>query len=170
MIPRNLVPDSLYDQTFIAGGFAACPSLATDMDVWIFVDGGLANLEDARRQVLEHLQAHFDISEEEGGTIRDYRGVCVNILKVAFVQGFTLPIHVMVCDAPCGIILRNFDISTHQVALTTQGVVKGDYWTPVTEPPVVIDGMENEHTAERLDRIRRRYSVLREEVAVGEDA
>lgn len=168
MIPRNLVPESLYDQTFIAGGYAACPSLATDMDVWIFVDGSLANLEDARRQVLEHLQAHFDVAEEQGGTIHDYQGVYVNILKVAFVQGFTLPIHVMVCDAPCGIILKNFDISTHQVALTPQGVVKDDNWTSVMEPPVVLERMENEHTQARLEKIRRRYSVLREEVAVGE--
>lgn len=168
MIPRNLIPEDLEEQAFIAGGYAACPALAQDMDVWVFVDGGHENLDEARNRVLEHLQTFFDITEEHGGTISDYQGVEVNILKVAFVRGFNLPIHVMVCDAPVGIVLKNFDISTHQVALTAHGVVKGEGWTSPLEEPVVLERMENEHTQERLAKIRARYGFAQMEVAVGE--
>lgn len=158
MIPRNLVPDQHYNNTFIAGGYAACPAMATDIDVWVFVDGGTQPLDEAREDVLKHLQANFDITEDVGGTVGDYNGVGINILKVAFVRGYTLPIHIMVCDAPCGIVLKNFDISTHQVALTPHGVVIGEHWTPITVPPVVLERMENEHTQSRLQKITERYA------------
>lgn len=156
MIPRNLVPDHLYNSVFIAGGFAACPALASDIDVWVPYIGG-EDLLLMRRQLLSHLHAEgFVATEEEGGTVHDYNGVAINILKVAVIDGGT-PIHLMVCNAPVDIVLQNFDISTHQIALTANGVVKGAGWTSTMVPPVVFEDKENEHTPERLKKIAERY-------------
>ena len=52
-------------------------------------------------------------------------------------------------------VLRGFDISTHQIALTPQGVVKGEHWTPTNVPPHAFAG--NANTPERMQKIAARY-------------
>ena len=57
-------------------------------------------------------------------------------------------------------LLQNFDVSTHQVALSSDGeLVKGPRWTPPTKPPVEL--RSGTLTSERMRKIERRYSRMR---------
>src|SRR3990167_5083266 len=91
MILWNLVPKEWRSQAFIAGGYAACPALASDLDLWIFVDGGHGpSLSDARTEVLAHVAHvgcinHISVIEENDWTTTEYMGVNVNILKVCYI-------------------------------------------------------------------------------------
>lgn len=161
MIPRNLLPDDYYDGACIAGGYAACPALASDMDVWVFVPSYL--LEDARALILEHLSHYgFSYTKEERERQRaegtDPGGYDVSgfILKVARVSLGHETIHILVTSFP-GVLelLSSFDVSTHQVALTDAGVIRGGDWTPITEPPVKLK--DSPTTDERMRKIARRY-------------
>jgi len=68
MLPANLLPEPYQSTAFIAGGWAACPSLATDMDVWVPVPSPhvskpepndirvLVHLHKVREEILKHLK------------------------------------------------------------------------------------------------------------------
>src|SRR5947208_1473633 len=74
VIPDDLLPEKYREFAFIAGGFAACPSLASDMDVWVLTpyparmhDDNIPFddlrvhvwLQERRQELLEHLKAKF---------------------------------------------------------------------------------------------------------------
>jgi hypothetical protein len=154
----NLVPEKWRKDAFIAGGYAACPAMASDIDLWIFVDdcGGKYPLADVRKEVLAHIRSEgVYINEEDEASQTDYEGVNVNILKVGVVP-YGTKIHVMVVDAPVHPVLCGFDISTHQIALLPSGeVILGQEWTPITAPPKVL--IDTDRTAARLEKITNRY-------------
>ena len=168
MIPRNLLPEGLV--AFIAGGYAACPALAEDMDVWVSTRLSrkpVLPLPELRQLILDHLKqqgfmfAPQDDTRQTEAGLEGYE-IEVNILKVAMVSGeslfesdYRLPIHILVTDANCSQVLEGFDISTHQVALTYDGPVVGRDWTPLTEEPVVLKNSPK--TPARLEKIRNRY-------------
>lgn len=81
----------------------------------------------------------------------------IEIYKVAVVNTESLKIHLMVTTArTIQDILDGFDVSTHQIAIGSNGyVVKGRGWTPITEAPVAL--LNNPQTPERMERIARRY-------------
>lgn len=175
MLPPNLLPACYTDKAFIAGGYAACPALANDIDVWIPVDtGAAANPWDevwtARRRLLDHLTAEgfTHTPEDNDGSPRDRNRLIVRstfegynlplpIYRVATVQvvGGSLPYHLIAVGTDLDEVLSSFDISTHQIALTTKGVVRGEHWTPTWEPPRVITAKYT--TLARLEKIRNRY-------------
>lgn len=158
MIPDNLLP-AAYNDACIAGGFAACPSLATDMDVWVFVPKS-ATLEEAREAILQHLKAERFYAKEEAEERRerstDEGGYEISgrVLKVAKVL-VAMDIHILVTDFELGGLLSSFDISTHQVALVPGGMIRGGDWTPITEPPVKLK--DTPTTDARMEKIAKRY-------------
>ena len=175
MIPERLLPEQYRTDAFIAGGFAACPALAADIDVWIPVPAGQCDF--ARLEILNYLNDKcIDFDEQDGehsarrrfqdnralansqllSTFEGYHTVLF-LRRVAIVRlvGASLPYHLIVVEGHIDEILSSFDISTHQVALTSNGVVRGEHWTPVTEPPVVIT--EKYTTPARIQKIRQRY-------------
>lgn len=158
MVLWNLVPERWRQEAFIAGGYAACPALASDLDLWIFVDSGSGvRLPQAREMVLAHIRddQRCCVDEQSEETQTQYKGVNVNILKVGNVR-YGISIHVMVVDAPVNAVLEGFDISTHQIALLPTGEVhRGSNWTPVMEAPVVL--IDTERTPARLAKIQERY-------------
>lgn len=158
MILWNLVPEKWREEAFIAGGYAACPALASDLDLWIFVDCGKWNttLPVAREEVLAHLRdERLYITEENEESVTEYEGINVNILKVCHVR-YGIKIHIMVVDAPVNAVLEGFDVSTHQIALKPSGeVFMGASWTPVTQEPLRL--IDTPHTAVRMEKIRARY-------------
>lgn len=167
-LPPNLLPTPLKRAGFIAGGYAAHPDLATDIDVWVQVKPG--ELHSERRRILTHLSAqHFDlfcekVDTEESfvGDMLGYEDITANILKVAVIQrGNQRPIHIMVTDAPPLMLILNFDISTHQIALTDSGVMRGPEWTDTDEEPVIIKNHTTLKTQERFAKISARYAHLR---------
>jgi hypothetical protein len=173
MIPTNLLPEEYRGQWCVAGGFAACPALAEDIDVWVH---GIptADLEAARTKILEHLvkiqfpaharSAQFVFEEAvETRTQASYMQEFIQIKKVAKIYGRRSwrelkPIHIMVTDAPggAGSIIAGFDISTHAVAIDHDGRVWTNRYThPGLEPQRLASA--NEYTEPRMQRVCARY-------------
>lgn len=177
MIPKGLLPDGLGD-VFIAGGFAACPALASDVDVWISTAEGTC--EDTRSFILDHLRAHqFEFVEQDGADsprgrvqldkslaksqlLSTFEGyfLVLGLRRVATVTlpGVSLPYHLIVVEGSVDDVLSSFDITTHQVALTEKGVVKGEHWTPIWELPQIIQAKYT--TPARIEKIRARYHMV----------
>lgn len=165
MIPHNLFPEGT--KYCVAGGYAACPALANDIDVWVY---GVAadDLQIARAELLLHIvKQDFHVSTEGGDNIVSEEYESENqrcsILKVAAVGigrgNGNMPLHIMVTDAKTPVqILQNFDVSTHAVALTPGGVVKHPKWTPPHVPPVAL--LDHKTTPARMERIARRFGHL----------
>lgn len=177
MIPVNLLPADLQLDAFIAGGYAAFPALAADIDVWVPVKGGVLELAAARERILAHVrEMGVTIDEQDGegsrreqfaaepslprdqfitSTFENYH-LTLRIRRVGTVTGLgELPYHIIVVDGDVDEVLGAFDISTHQCALTRRGFVRGEQWTPINAAPVVIT--EKYTTPERLAKIRYRY-------------
>lgn len=160
MIPKGLLPPDLEGSAFIAGGYAACPALATDIDLWVYVAG--ESLADARDRILLWLQTEmwpYETQEDNrpqlaGSTIDGYSIISV---KVAIVRSPHLshPIHIMVVNQSPVDLLETFDISTHQVAIVFGNVLKGSRWTPITQPPIMLKNTPT--TPYRMIKIAARY-------------
>lgn len=198
MIPKGLLPPELDESAaFIAGGYAACPALATDVDIWI-TTGEIGDLDDwdkvyaLRLRLLEWIRSTPVMSslritsfvEEDGdGTRRDparsrvgrnstwftnlkstHEGYImvlpVRRVGVATIEGHSLPYQLIAVGGSVDDVLSSFDISTHQIALTSKGVVRGEHWTPLWEPPVVITTKYT--TPARLEKIKARYQFCKE--------
>jgi hypothetical protein len=165
MIPKWLLPEKFQLSAFIAGGFAACPSLADDIDVWVMVSKSKVP------SVVAELTAHLNTRELEGGYGRfeaqpsadakirahatgDYPVESMRVGKFT-AYGYSHPFHVIVTSGTAQEVLDKFDISTHMVAITSTGVVTGDGWTPVTEPPIAF--RNTALTPQRLQKIAKRF-------------
>lgn len=169
-IPPNFLPLALEQRSFIAGGYAACPQRASDIDLWVTDITG--RLEQSREMILAHLgAAGYHVTPEttrEGFRVNGhgYDEMDCRILKVGYVtRDGALPIHVMVTDAPLLAVLLNFDISTHQCAFIRQGdtwhnhLVYGPRWTPLNVYPLVLKPTTS--TPGRLEKIATRYADMR---------
>jgi hypothetical protein len=161
MIPCGLFPDEIAMRTYIAGGWAACPALAGDMDLWVLCPEG--RLEQERLKLLGILQTHEgveaveDVQRETG---HDYDGIVHQIRKVAKIEYNGTKIHLMVTDAPdVFALLDGFDITTHCVAIDPFGmVIRGRYFSAVNQPVHSVDGNSNEKSQSRWERIRDRFA------------
>lgn len=159
MIPTNLLPEGT--NYCIAGGFAACPALAQDKDVWVFaseIEPGDAGHR--REELLKHLtEQGFEFeAEDETRNAHGYEGM-IDILKVATIRTNDIPIHLLVTTADSVFdLMESFDISTHQIALTPEGrVVRGSQFTSVTESPVKL--RDTPTTDARMVKISQRYGL-----------
>lgn len=187
MIPEKLLPEKWQPFAFIAGGYAACPSLAGDMDVWVLAPCPFRNrhepekcafddlrvhvwLQQRREELLTHLRRNYtrwQVAEETENRSVEHDGVPTPythdlahmVLRVAKITSHSLPIHLLVVDAEFPKqVIDGFDISTHSVALVPDvGVVRGSNWTPITDVPEVL--RTNEKTPDRMDKICTRYGV-----------
>lgn len=145
----------------IAGGFAACPGLAGDCDVWVL---GVEQEYPARKAILVRLEKfHIPHTREENNPLDQSfyflgsgdaapRILCWKVAKLADGRQIILTSAVNAQE-----LLENFDISTHQCALTSEGeFVKGEGWTSITEPPVMLKQTPN--TPARMRKITDRYA------------
>lgn len=175
MFPKNLLPEQFRESWCIAGGWAACPALASDMDVWVF---GVATdkLAEVRQQLLDHLAAERKAKRmyyfEEGVETREVEGYDHpnQVQKVAeiFAPFPAKKIHLMVTDASApGEIIAGFDISTHAVAITHTGFIyqSADYTAPHVRPYQL---KATKTTTDRMAKICKRFGHPVPEVAVGE--
>lgn len=175
MIPQNLLPEGT--NYFIAGGYAACPGLAGDIDVWV-TEWTPEDAIGARKEILLHLvQNDFDlrIEENDAALVRAvaYPDECVTskVARVAVKE--MLPIHIMIASGSAERVLEGFDVSTHAIAIHKDGrVIKHKEWTPINVMPKVL--RQNPGTPARMERICSRYKLpnplLRpEEHILGED-
>lgn len=150
----------------IAGGFAACPNMARDCDVWVYnvnqdsMSGvGLR----VRQDVLNRLRdLGIDFVEEENtpNQPHDFYDLGSGILcwKVASLKDGR---HIILTTAETILdLLDNFDVSTHQVALSSDGeLVRGRQFTPLTVAPRQL--RQGTMTDARMQKIERRYAHFR---------
>lgn len=161
LLPPGLLPIYLYPRAFIAGGYAACPAKASDIDVWVMSK----RLAETRDEILDHLDANqvgYDLSQ--AGTRTEtaseaYDELPMVVVKVGHVtvRGY-LPVHIMVTDAPdAQCLLSGFDISTHQVAILANGsMLMGQEWTSLAVLPIQL--RETSSTTDRMAKITARYA------------
>jgi hypothetical protein len=146
----------------IAGGFAACPGLAEDQDVWVFGDRDdrdfiLMKLRRAEQQygldLFEEESLTASLKENEARYNTEMDGLCHTWKVAKLVDGR----HVLLTNAyDVSNLLDSFDISTHQCALSPDGeFIKGTLWTPITEPPLRL--RHTPTTDARLEKITKRY-------------
>lgn len=159
MIPKNLIPEGL--RWCIAGGYAACPALAADTDVWVMVDTDIFSTYDRLRDHFVRIfgaNALIDPRPDEAQDMAIHElYVDEATIKVAHVSVDGRDFHIMVtyCASPMAIIDR-FDISTHQVALTSDGgIIRGQQWTAPHVYPVRLKSTPR--TELRMRKICARY-------------
>ena len=159
MIPSNLLPANT--DWFIAGGYAACPALASDRDVWVTAE--TSDMDATRERILAHLETEFEKwqivvlepSQRQEGTY-------ALSLKVARVITPGVPCEIIVTDAEnAHALIDGFDVSTHQIAILPNGmVVKGALWTSITERPIKL--RDSDTTDARMVKIATRYGHVKE--------
>lgn len=167
--PADLLPERWRDEAFIAGGFAASPALASDIDLWVSVPSNWS-LNEVRQEILDHLQSTgCDFKELEDRRVSDdvfvdaeYM-INLDMRKVAIIHGeramgYEKPVHVIVVNGGPVDVLAGFDISTHQVALWRGRVLKGPQWTPLSEYPVKLK--DTLTTDARMVKLTKRYAHL----------
>jgi hypothetical protein len=176
VIPTGLLPEGV--NWCIAGGWAACPALALDKDVWIIEPLG-SDLSEVRQNVLNHLKQYFgddyeervqELDETRAEDIERYipgtglNGAEVHIVRVARLYTNGWEHHIIVTDAgTVKALLDTFDISTHAIAICPGGDLEhGVEWTPVTEPPRELRSTPT--TAERMKKIAARYGHEKESI------
>jgi hypothetical protein len=161
-IPEGVVPWGL--KACIAGGYAADPTLADDIDVWIFAADAIEMVA-TRQRVLDFLfnQRGLEFTEEEGFRKEgaDAYSRSMKVARVTHPDYTTQTIHIMVTTCTSELdLVSGFDISTHAIAVTDEGeVVKSSRWTPTTVEPAVMKMTAT--TPERLKKISARYAHLR---------
>lgn len=159
-IPDDLLPTGT--NAYIAGGYAACPERALDIDLWVRVPT-LEDLSLFRQQLLDHLVERrfaFTPLEDRREYKDDYGEFMGGVMKVAKVPYAPYPIHIMVTDLGPVDLCDTFDISTHMVAWDGERCFRNpDKWTALTEDPIA--WKDTPTTTERLEKIRTRYADLR---------
>lgn len=175
MFPKTLLPE---DTRFcIAGGYAACPALAKDIDVWVY-GVSEAELQERRAELISHLALNgYTLQTEDCLDVPQpqYEHTRTTLKVGVVTKGAGLPcgkpVHVMVTSAETiRDILDGFDVSTHAVAIGSNGyVVKHPEWTPPHEMPALMTS-RNEKSIERMARIAARFGHKFMEVPVGETA
>ena len=158
MIPRALATALNGLNWCVAGGWAACPSLATDRDVWIFSIDTI-ELEGCRQRLLDAVKSTKGFTEQTETEVINYEGVNFTIRKVGYFNYSKelQPLHLMISDAPSPeAVMAGFDISTHAVAIMPEGqIIKHPDWTAVNVPPVKL--LNSNSTEARMTKIAVRY-------------
>lgn len=161
MIPRNLLPEGR--NYFIAGGYAVCPALATDIDVWVQAE--YEDVDEVRVELLRHLKDQgFDYTEQDPARhgVDDYPGSTVKVATIDSIVHFGKPIHLLVTNAGVERVVNSFDLSISQVALTEYQVILGDSWTPTTSQIHVV--RQTRTTDERLAKYRKRFNLHTQDI------
>lgn len=134
---------------FVAGGYAASPATAGDIDIWFGHN---------RFHLANNFLMTFPIRNVvEEGTAKQYEG-----MSTMFGSGWDYEIGrvVQVLVTPykkAEEVLKGFDISSHQIAVTSKGkVVKGEQYTdPWTQLPKILSNTPQ--TLARYVKICKRY-------------
>lgn len=164
----SLLPPFLREHACIAGGFAACPTRAGDIDLWILNFPGRS--ERVWDQITEHLRANEIKFRESNFSYAQTNGSVLRLVckKVYLRKKNMLPdddewLDVQILEASQATVhdlIDAFDISTHMIARTQTDVVRGKHYTSTTETPVVMRFDKPEGVVARLDKICKRYDIV----------
>lgn len=163
------------DNWFVAGGYAADPTLADDIDIWITVEDSYAAAD-------EHAKLHdwlaiagFQFEPQDvaaapqmidvGRVDADGDTEYVVVFHVAVITAwrsirFSKPVHLHITSGTVLDVLRTFDVSTHAVAMRSNGqFIYGTGWTSKTVDPVIL--RDSPSTPARFVKISSRYAGYR---------
>lgn len=140
----------------IAGGYAACPALAGDQDVWFFnvpdfeLVAAVAKLQNEYPQIYAEPNPRIELMGKSP------EGYPMGVLKVGVLDNR----HLLVTSASTiEDILKSFDISTHQCAISSDGeFIKGPNWSPIWTPPETLK--DTPTTPARVAKMVARYGGL----------
>lgn len=146
----NLAPGV---QAYVAGGFAADWTRATDLDLWVLRDPLLERATDA-------MSAHGTKFHQHAEAV-DSVPVGERERAVVVVDTPFIPIHVIgVVEQTLQELLATFDISTHRWAMTPAGVrVPGDRATEWWETGRVLSYRFPASTDARVAKLKARYEI-----------
>lgn len=164
-----------YPDWFVAGGYAADPVLANDIDIWIQAEDSYA-AADNHAKLHEFLAiAGFQFEPMDVGAAPRFVDTgrphapgetdFVVVFAVATITAwrsiqFSKPVHLSITNGTAAEILAGFDISTHALALLPNGkFAYSDSWTPKTVDPVIL--RDTPSTPARFVKISSRYAGYR---------
>ncbi len=158
-ILRSLAPPAYWDRLCIAGGYAACPPLAWDVDVWVL---GVEPGSKAQAELVEHLMGKRLI--EDGALWASYPGTDFEVLKPSVSWGPTgMDVQIIITERPTiPCLLASFDLGPHQVAISMSGYVEtGPLWQGlevVTCNPMAVKSERHlQLTLGRAQKLKYRY-------------
>lgn len=165
----HYVPERWRSKAVVAGGFAADPARARDVDIWIPADN---RYHEARTDVRNHLRKlglEYTLEIEHSTTDDEERAEdYAHHLVATIPNGFgNRPVQILVSDAVnAQQLVEGFDISTHAIAKSLQpgtgGAMRVTFaarWTGTRVPPRVMRWTTPEDTLRRLQRVMLRYGV-----------
>lgn len=156
---------------YVAGGAAVDLEKASDVDLW-FPEAGFQTAKDfttnlmLRDHIVTFSEAYFKNKIEdafENSTTKNYTGSTVEsnnksvVIANAYLTHLDVLLQILVTKAKDSMaLISNFDISTHQAAIHTNGkIVVAKTFTLPSEPPIVLKNTIN--TLSRYVKICRRY-------------
>ncbi len=172
MIPaqiRNIIEYEVGTEWCVAGGFAANPVLADDIDVW--VTG--VDVEDhlvIARSLARDLALAYGPRFEEQMDMGSYLGDDFATLRVGKVNRKNIEqglkdVHIIITNAGVQEMVNSFDVSTHACAITAEGrIVKAPEWTMPTLAPTRMRTTST--TEERMVKICKRFGWFYKEASV----
>lgn len=174
--PWNALPAGYRPGAYIVGGYAVCPALAQDIDLFVLVEG-TRTFDSVLEELADYLTvngvAFTQYSKEERGELYVTAvpdGVCIGKALLIEDERFHKPVQVCLVLGAESILeaLEGFDLSVHAFA---QGYDGAYYSTPqatfMAAPIRVLKTGTPVTTLLRLQRLSVRYGteVLREELA-----
>jgi hypothetical protein len=150
----------------IAGGYAACPDKAGDIDVWLLdqdIKGSTWNLQHSIALQIDRTVNAFrrfpdDVPEH---VQKDYQDTTFALLRAyhSKVSGKTVQI-LAAPEKTLQELVNRFDVSTHAIGYMLADpftLVKGKNWTPIDQQPRACHLNTPDSTRERLVKLCARY-------------
>lgn len=174
----KFVPEDLRPNMVVAGGYAACPELADDIDVWVLADDEIDGLTEAcdREEYLgsrrHRLKMHLAgmgterVSADESDYAGDHKLVTTVTALLNF-SGYNRSVRILDRKIQLLVVphrtpqelVDSFDISTHAIALQRSRFVFGRGWTRLNQTPNVLRWNQPGKSLERLLKISKRYGM-----------
>lgn len=154
---EQLVPEQWRDRLCIAGGYAADPERAADIDLWVLAGG--AEMGTAIDELRDWVESEHELEVASREIPATYASNGESAL-ITCAPGYAKPVQLLVSDAQnVGELLDNFDITTHMVA--TKGSAR--FVRPATTDwfttPKVLRFSTPQRTLARLLKIANRYGL-----------
>ena len=160
----SYLPKGLHRDACVAGGYAADPEQANDIDLWVL---GITpeQFDTVEREIRQHLHNNYLLSSVDP-PLRDSQHYDEHPgqFRVVSIQSGPAPmgVQILITKQPTlGQLLKQFDISTHALGymVVSREVEQAEGWTSIMEPPRVLTYARPTATTLRLDRVVARYGV-----------
>lgn len=172
---QELLPADLRSKAMVAGGYAADPSRANDIDLWVV---GMADLPGTERYIRKYLgevgwlssDRADSLASEEYQDSGDFRVVAMHHVyePIAVSEDYpsglgskTWTVQILISNQPTFLhLLNRFDLSVHQIGYSLDApnvAILAPTFTTIHEQPRVVNFERPNQTFRRVERIFPRY-------------